>query len=236
MADDLDILKTSASADMGGGVEIPAAHNEKTYELIKSAKQELADWHPQWGNKPEKDSRAEDRLAALREDSAERVRLYRPKELREERERIRNLMSLGDFCRKLHNILGPAADLGSRIFINTPPPVPGFDNQKMKGLFIKMRGMDMFTYHEDLPPGWKKICAVQSPYMSEWGIMNKNERGMFTSWKYIGWRGNVLLRLILAGAITKDEAHAEFGVPQGVEVDREYLKILEEYERGKRPN
>ncbi len=236
MADDLDILKTSASADMGGGVEIRPDHSEKTLNLIKTAKQELADWSVQWGEKPKPEAKAIEDLAALRENTADYVRPFLPRELREERERIRNLMSLGDFCRKLNNILGPASDLGSRIFINTPPPVPGFDNQKMKGLFIKMRGMDMFTYHDDLPPGWKKICAVQSPYMSEWGIMNKNERGMFTSWKYIGWRGNVLLRLILAGAITKDEAHAEFGVPQGVEVDREYLKILEEFERGKRPN
>lgn len=235
MADDLDILKTSASAELEG-VEIPAAHNEKTYDLIKTAKEELKDWSVQWGAKPEKDAKAIEHLAQLQENTADYVKMYLPRELREEKERIRNLMSLADFCRKLHSILGPASDLGSRIFINTPPAVAGFDNQKMKGLFIRMRGMDMFTYHDDLPPGWKKICAIQSPYMSEWGIMNKDARGMFQSWKYIGWRGNVLLRLILAGAITKEEAHKEFGVPQGVEVDREYLRILEEYERGKRAN
>lgn len=237
MADDLDILKTSASADMGGGVEIPAAHNEKTYDLIKTAKQELADWHVQWGKKPEKDSRADEKLAALREDTAERLKAYIPAALGDEKHRIRNIMSLPEFCRKLNNILGPAADLGSRIFINTPPPVPGFDNEKMKGLFIKMRGMDMFTYHDDLPPGWKKICTVQNPYMSEWGIMNRDSHGAFRSWKFIGWRGQVLLRLILAGAITEEEAHAEFGVPQGVEVDREYLRILTNWRKnGQRPN
>src|SRR5262249_25520943 len=145
------------------------------------------------------------------------------------------------FCEKLHNILGMAADGGSRIFINTPPAIPHFDNTKMKGLFVKIRGMDQFFFHTDLieslGPGWKKICAIQVPYMSEWGIMNLDDRGMFRSWKYIGWRGQVLLRLILAGAITEEEAHREFGVPQGVDVDREYHKKLQEFNRnGERTN
>lgn len=215
---------------------VAPSHNPKTYNLIKSARQELAEWLPQWGKKPQKDTRAEEHLAALQEDTAERVKQFVPV-LRDEKNRIRNIMSLADFCRKLNNILGPAADLGSRIFINTPPAVAGFDNEKMKGLFIKMRGMDMFTYHEDLPPGWKKICTVQNPYMSEWGVMNRDAHGAFRSWKYIGWRGQVLLRLILGGAITEEEAHKEFGVPQGVEVDREYLKILNNWRNhGERPN
>jgi len=239
MADELDILKTSATAEIEG-VEIPAAHTEKTYKLIRTAKQELADWHTQWGRKPEKDHKAEETAARLHEENRGFIKGYQlpsQHKLTNEKERVRNLMHITEFCRKLNNILGMASDGGSRIFINTPPSIAGFDNEKMKGLFIKMRGMDQFTYHVDLPSGWKKICAIQVPFMSEWGIMLEDDHGMFKGWKYIGWRGNVGLRLILTGAVTKAEFHQEFGEPQGVDVDKEYFKILEAWERnGKRTN
>lgn len=213
----------------------------ETLKLIEQANTELKDWHPQWGAKPSGDSRAEESAARLREFNDAAIKRFKlPGQDKmsgktAEKERVRNLLHIAEFCRRLDKILGPAADGGSRIFLNKPPQAPGIESGKLMGLFIKIRGMDMFTFHEDLPPGWKKICAVQVPYMSEWGIMNLDDRGMFRSWKYIGWRGQVLLRLILAEAITKEEAHAEFGVPQGVDVDREYLKILEAWERnGKR--
>jgi len=239
MADtpELPLISTSAEID---GVEVSANHSPATYELIKQARHELDDWNIKWGNKPEKDGRAEESAARLHEKNVELVKATRlpgQDALLNEKERVRNLMHINEFCRKLHNILGFAVDGGSRIFINTPPAVAGFDNSKMKGLFIKIRGMDNFIYHTDLPPGWKKICAVQTPYMSEWGVLLQDAHGGRRGWKYIGWRGQVLLRLILAGAISKEEAHNEFGVPQGVDVDREYLKILEEWERnGKRTN
>lgn len=231
MPKDLDSLKTAASAEIDG-VEVSASHTPETYKLIEQAKTELADWHPQWGAKPERDNQAEDEALRLREENASLIKRFLPKELREHQSRVRNILHVNVFCKKLKNILGP-----QRIHINTPPEIAGFDNNKMRGLFIRIRGMDNFTFHEDLNPGWKKICAIQGPYMPEWGLMNLDDRGNFKSWKYIGWRGQVLLRLILAGAITKAEAHAEFGEPQGVEVDREYLKILEEWERNaKRTN
>lgn len=224
MADNLDPLKTAASAEVDG-VEVSAKHSPETYQLIDQAKTELKDWHPQWGSKPEKDTRAEEEAHMLREQNDALIKSYVAK-LPDEKHRIRGLMHVNVFCQKLKNILGPG-----RIHINTPPPVPGFDNTKMRGLFIRIRGMDNFTFHEDLNPGWKKICAIQGPYMSEWGQMNRDERGMFKSWKYIGWRGNVGLRLILADAVTKAEFHQEFGEPQGIEVDREYLRLLDEWER-----
>ena len=239
MADTPDFLKTAASAEIDG-VEVSASHTPETYGLIEQAKTELKDWHPQWGNKPEKDHKAEETAHRLHEENESAIakfRLPNQHKLLNEKERVRNLMHVSEFCRKLNNILGNAVDGGSRIFINTPPAIAGFDNHKMKGLFIKMRGMDQFTYHVDLPPGWKKICAIQVPYMSEWGILLEDDHGMMKGWKYIGWRGQVLLRLILAGAITEEEAHKEFGVPQGVDVDREYFTILENWRRnGKRTN
>lgn len=235
-------LKTAASAEIEG-VEIPASHTSETYNLIDQAKSELADWSVQWGKKPAKDMQAEETAARLREENDLITRQFKlpaqdkmsgPKA---EKERVRNLMHIAQFCRRLDKILGPAADGGSRVFLNQPPQAPGIEHGKLMGLFIKIRGMDMFIFHEDLPPGWKKICAVQVPYMSEWGIMNLDQRGMFNSWKYIGWRGQVLLRLILAEAITEEEAHKEFGVPQGNDVDREYLRILTNWrENGKRTN
>jgi hypothetical protein len=239
MPKELGPLKTAASAKIEG-VEIPAKHDEKTYALIDQARTEFRDWHVQWGKKPEKDSQTEETAVRLKEANEallSRFRLPAQDKLtgkKAEKERVRNLMHITKFCQKLNNILGPGADGGSRIFLNRPPEAPGMEHGKLMGLFIKIRGMDMFTFHEDLPPGWKKICAIQVPYMSEWGIMNLNDRGMFKSWKYIGWRGQVLLRLILADAITEEEAHAEFGIPQGVEVDREYRKKLEEHRNVKR--
>lgn len=204
-----------------GGIEVPA-----NPELLPSADVE----------RPKSQSEVVELAHEARESNNEKVKHLRPSEtFTDNKGRVRNLMHIHEFCRKLDRILGMAADGGSRIFINTPPAIAGFDNTKMKGLFIKMRGMDMFTYDIDLPPGWKKICAIQVPYMSEWGIMNLDDHGLFKSWKYIGWRGQVLLRLILAEAISEEEAHAEFGVPQGVEVDREYHKILKAWrENGKR--
>ena len=225
--------KTSASADIGG-VEVPASHTPETYALIKQARQELADWNVKWGAKPQTDSRSTESAHFWREKNDELIKPYKAKERYvDEKGRIRNLMHVAEFCRKLDRILGPAHDGGSRIFINHPPKHPAID-EHMKGLFIKMRGMDQFIYHTDLPPGWKKVCSIQVPYMSEWGIMNLDERGCFKSWKYIGWRGQVLLRLILAGAITEEEAHQEFGVPQGTEIDREYHRLLKEHANGKR--
>ncbi len=214
------------------GLEVSANYSPEVLALNEQARQELANWLPQWGEKPKSKAQTEEVAHRLREENTDMVKSFAPPEaLFNEKERIRNLMHIDEFCRKLHRILGPAADGGSRIFINTPPAISGFDNTKMKGLFVKMRGMDMFTFHTDLPPGWKKICAIQSPYMSEWGIFHRDSHGAITGFKYIGWRGQVLLRLILAGAISKEEAHTEFGVPQGNDVDREYLKKLTEWEQ-----
>jgi hypothetical protein len=241
MPKDLDSLKSAASAEIDG-VEVSASHTPETYALIKQAKTELKDWHVQWGPKPQKDTQAEETAHRLREENdilTKRFKLPGQDLMagrKAEKERVRNLMHIAQFCKRLDKILGLAYDGGSRVFLNKPPEAPGIEKGKLMGLFIKMRGMDMFPYHEDLPPGWKKICAVQVPYMSEWGVMNLDQRGMFKSWKYIGWRGQVLLRLILAGAITEEEAHQEFGVPQGVEVDHEYRKKLEECKNGQRAN
>ena len=233
MADTKDFpLRTDASAELDG-VEVSANHSPETYKLIESANQELKNWLPQWGKKPEKDHKAEETAHRLNEENTDLVKQFRvPDKFTNEKERVRNLMHVNVFCKKLKNILGP-----DRIHINTPPPVAGFDNNKMRGLFIRIRGMDMFTFHEDLNPGWKKICAIQGPYMPEWGIMLRDAHGGARGFKYIGWRGQVLLRLILAGAITEEEAHKEFGVPQGAEVDREYLQKLTNWRNnGKRTN
>jgi hypothetical protein len=206
-----------------GGIEVPASSAPDIQKLIEEAGIE----------RPKSESQVAELAHEAREKNSNdwRVKRLRPLELPGGKDRVGNLMHVHEFCRKLHNILGPAADGGSRVFINTPPAIPGFDNTKMKGLFIKVRGMEMFTYDVDLPAGWKKICAIQVPYMSEWGVMNLDDHGLFKSWKYIGWRGQVLLRLILAGVITEEEAHKEFGVPQGNEVDKEYRTRLENWRR-----
>src|SRR5271165_839678 len=153
---DTDIPKlTTASAEIDG-VEVSANHSPETYALIEEGKKEKRDWNIQWGAKPEIDTQATETAVRLYEENRNIVKSFRAPnqdKLLNEKERVRNLMHISTFCAKLHNILGPAFDGGSRIFINKPPAVKGFDNEKMQGLFIKIRGMDQFTYHEDLPPG-----------------------------------------------------------------------------------
>lgn len=149
--------------------------------------------------------------------------------LSDEKERVRNPMHIKRFCMKLDRILGKTLDGQSRVFLNQPPPTPNGQFRNQMGLFVRVRGMEQFAYHDDLPKGWKKIGSVQVPYMSEFGILKVNAHGLQTGWKYIGWRGQVLLALITQGVITEKEAHQEFGQPDGGPGTLLYRKKLHEH-------
>jgi hypothetical protein len=68
-------------------------------------------------------------------------------------------LSEKEFVRKLESILG------HRVFVHDAG-MPG-----MRGLFVKMRGMERFPYREDLPLGINYICGIRVPYMSEWSVL-----------------------------------------------------------------
>lgn len=133
--------------------------------------------------------------------------------LEDEKQRVRNIMNIKRFCQKLDRILGKTQDGKSRVYLNQPPPTPKMQFRNQMGLFVHVRGMERHEFHDDIPKGWKKIGSVQVPYMPEFGILRTNDHGLQAGWKYIGWRGQVLLALITTGVITEAEAHKEFGEP-----------------------
>ena len=212
-----------------GGIEVPANPSPEILAMIEQAGIERP--------KPE------NQLVELAQEAHEanacdpRVQKYKIERQDEltDVERVRSLMHIVTFCRKLDNILGKDIFGASRVWLNTPPPMEGFDNTKSRGLFIKMRGMERYPYRQDFPLGWKYIGPVQVPYMSEFGILNEDAHGMQAGWKYYGWRGHALLALIMQGAITEDEANREFGKPRGDHIDKGYREKLERWNRdGKR--
>src|SRR5579883_1777373 len=62
------------------GVEASVNHSPEVHELIDKAKQELANWLPQWGEKPVSTSQTQEVAHELREKNLELVRDYIPPE------------------------------------------------------------------------------------------------------------------------------------------------------------
>lgn len=145
--------------------------------------------------------------------------------------RTRNPIHIKRFCEKLDNLLGKYFGQ-SRVYLNQPPADPTGQFKNQMGLFIRIRGMERYPFHDDLPLGWKKITSVQVPYMGEYGVPHFDTYGAIRGWRYIGWRGHVLLSLIKNGAITEEEAHREFGFPSS-ENSTSYLRQLYEYRNRK---
>ena len=80
---------------------------------------------------------------------------------------------------------------------------------------------------------YEYVCAVQCGYAPEFSLMNYNDYWLPTTEKYRGWRGTVLLRLILGGYITETAAHKEFGKPVANSASVIYRKKLYEYRNRK---
>jgi len=60
----------------------------------------------------------------------------------------------------------------------------------------------------------RTITTLQYPYGPEWSVMRFNDYNVPTNEKYRGWR-TALLALIIADAITEDEAERAFGKVSG---------------------
>lgn len=92
-----------------------------------------------------------------------------------------------------------------------------------------MRGLNIFWQGK-----WKYLFAIQRGYAPEFSLMNFNEHQLPTTEKYRGWRGTVLLRLILGGYITEEAAHAEFGPPMLTRATLRYRLKLWKYRNGRK--
>jgi hypothetical protein len=80
---------------------------------------------------------------------------------------------------------------------------------------------------------WEYVGAVQCGYMPEFSLLLLDEHGVPTVEKYRGWRGTVLLRLILGGYVTEHEAHRVFGKPDPNRASRVYRRKLWEFRHRK---
>jgi hypothetical protein len=165
-------------------------------------------------NRPDKfikgETRVAERAAALKEENGGLVSRYRIEDQdhhTDRKLRIANLMSNRVFMGKLNKILGP-----NRARLRDVDPGPQKQFKDMKALIVYMRGLERKQFEEGNPAGWKFITAVQSPTMSEWSLLGQDDHGAPNGIKLIGWR-QVLAQLIIKGAITEQEAHAEFGEP-----------------------
>jgi hypothetical protein len=114
--------------------------------------------------------------------------------------RIGVILSEWEFCFRLRKLI--------------PIRVNDWSARGMRGLSVLKNGK------------WIYVGAMQCGYMPEFSIMNFNEHELPTTEKYRGWRGTVLLRLILGGYITEEDAHREFGKPIENSASRQYREKL----------
>jgi hypothetical protein len=61
---------------------------------------------------------------------------------------------------------------------------------------------------------WQYVCACQVPYMWEYSVLHVDSHGLPLNERWRGWR-TVLLRLIMSGHITEQQAEELFGKALG---------------------
>jgi len=79
---------------------------------------------------------------------------------------------------------------------------------------------------------WQYVCAVQCGYMPEFSVMRFDDHGLPVNEKYRGWR-TVLLRFVMQGFCTEQEAHRVFGAPADTPASRRYRHQLYLYRNRK---
>lgn len=181
---------------------------EEQLESIKRNPERLRDLKPI-------NQETEDALARheLNEYSVQKFQFAMQEELLDEKARLVNILHFTGFLQRLQTIPGLHGYYG-------------WSGQgKELGLFVHMRGQERRLFRGDLPLGVQYICFVQAPYMPEWSVIRLDEYHLPVNEKYRGWR-TVLMRLIAAGAITEQEAHAVFGNPPETAVSRRYRAQL----------
>lgn len=96
-----------------------------------------------------------------------------------------------------------------------------------KGAFPGMLGL--WVNHNDVD---QYICFVHVPYMQEYEELYFDEYDVPLGPKRRGWR-TVLLRLMIAGVLTEEAAHAVFGAPPVNAVSRRYWAELKALRQSK---
>ena len=115
-------------------------------------------------------------------------------------ERVGKIMNILEFWDKLKTI------------------IPCYISSTVRG---GMAGLAVLKPHEELDPetgnkvkkDWHYVCGVQVGYMHEYSTLRIDSHGLPTNEKWRGWRGTVLLRLIMGGFISEADAHRVFGEP-----------------------
>ena len=154
------------------------------------------------------EAKVQEQAARLKEENhsyAATTRIENQEHHTDRSARVGNLMSNRVFMGKLGRIV--------KARLRDVDPGPQEQFKDMKALYVLMRGQERKSFDENTPLGWKFITAVQSPNMSEWSLLGEDEHGAPSGIKLIGWR-QVLAQLIVKGAISEQEAHAEFGEPE----------------------
>jgi hypothetical protein len=72
--------------------------------------------------------------------------------------------------------------------------------------------------------GWKFVCQIQPGIMPEYSVLRVDDHYVPLGEKYRGWR-TVGLRLIMAGIVTEEQFHKEFGEATGP-ASRRYRETL----------
>lgn len=145
------------------------------------------------------------RQRELSTDYVKEYRFFRQFEdsLTDEKQRQGELMFCLDFVDKLNEIL------------------PAY----LSGKIIKgMSGLYVFT--PDVKGGhWHYVCGVQASIMNEYSVIYLDAHGLPLNEKKRGWR-TVLLRLIVGGFITEEDADRVFGEPTSGPISRRHREQL----------
>lgn len=146
----------------------------------------------------------------MNEENTDAVKAYRwamQEELsKESAARLGRIISEGDFLAKLRNI-----------------SVCRYNDWTARG----MRGLSILKEGR-----WQYVCAVQAGYMPEYSVLRFDEHRLPVNEKFRGWR-TVLLRLILGGFISENDAHRVFGPPPINAASRRYRHQLWEFRNRK---
>lgn len=143
------------------------------------------------------------RIKEENDEAVEKFKFDCQDELLDEKVRVGRIMHHAEFLRRLRTIL-PAR----------------YNDWSERGLV----GLSVYTPSES-GGEWKYVCAVQVGFAPEYSMLHFDDHGLPLNEKYRGWR-TVVLRLILGGHITEEQADKAFGPPAIGPVSSRYRRQL----------
>jgi hypothetical protein len=132
-------------------------------------------------------------------------------------ERVGRVMHCLDFLDKLNTII--PAYLSARI------------DKGLCGLAVNKPCQDPTDPQKRIE--WQYVCACQVGFMHEYSTVYVDKRGLPLNEKWRGWR-TVVLRLILKGFITEQQADQVFGLATGPAARRYREQLFEFRNRGEK--